>query len=128
MRETLTVSDVLEAPSENAFPVASEAFLALWQHSDDDSKTLRDDAGMPPLLGERTPMGVWQGNRDHEPLTGGTGITTLRERTRVAPKEWYQDWVVWTIAGGIAGGLLVTLLVTREGAVKSNSNISIKLP
>jgi hypothetical protein len=108
LRAPLRVAEVLGHPTESTMPIATDAFLSLWE------KQRAKTAGEIDL--------------SPEPFAGGAAEIAAGAPTP-GDSKWYNSPTFWWIAGGVAGGILVTYLLTRQGEpVRSQpSGISIKI-
>ncbi len=116
LKSPLRVAEVLGNPSESSMPIASDAFMLLWEKH----RTSASELDREPDL--RLASAASTG------FAGAPGETSA-EVPRGSGEKWYNNSTFWWITGGLAGGVVLTYLLTRGGTtVKSQpTGISIKI-
>jgi len=91
------VAEVLDNPTTDSVPIATDAFLDLLsRHHTSRLSYLENPSADRTLI---------QGKM----ATGASSDT-----------QWYNSWKFWAITGGIVGATVVTYLATKPSTVKSN--------
>jgi len=98
LTKPLLAAQLLSDPSGAALPIASDAFVSLFQRH-------QSSAGFP----DQQSVGL-----DTESLASRVQGSVSKPGPR-----WYNDWKVWAVAGLVVGGGVAGYLLTRDHAIKA---------
>jgi len=96
---------ISEVSHERALPISRDEMRTLLLRHDLN----RADLSFPGPVSDATALG------------GGSG--ELAERVG-GKDQWYNDWQVWAVVGGVAAGVLGAYLMTRGPEIKTKSGVT----
>lgn len=99
MLRPLLVAEVLDSPGDEALPIATDAFLQIFQKH----RLARLTAVLDPLP------------------------STLKYEASGTSDTWYNNWKVWAIVGGVIGGAALAYFATSNSVDSRPGGIKIKI-
>lgn len=107
LEKPIRVADVLQYPLGASLPIVSDAFAGLI-------KKHRLD-------------GLSVVSSDSRGLLSQSSSSSAERVESSSQTQWYNNWTLWVLVGGVAAGVLTAYLASRDSAIQSQSNKGVVL-